>query len=95
MKITEPRQSLSFAAESGLSRLMLRLGAMSNKLDGALKSETSADAALRAALLQIAVGDKDGARRTARLIGSGDLVRRRLAKLSFDRFGIETDILGE
>jgi hypothetical protein len=95
MKITEPRQGLSFAAESGLMRLMLRLDAISNKLGGALKSETSADAALRAALLQFAVGDKDGAKRTACLIGSDDLVRHRLAKLSFDRFGIETDILGE
>jgi hypothetical protein len=95
MKITEPREKLSFAADSGLSRLLLRLGAMSNKIDGALKSEKSTDAALRAALLQIAVGDAAGAKLTASLIGSADLLRDRLRKISFDRFGIETDVLGE
>jgi hypothetical protein len=95
MKVTEPRERLSVAAESGLSKLMIQLGAMSNKLDGALKSERSAEAALRAALLQIAVGDKYGAKRTAKLIGSDDLLRGELAKISFDRFGLKTDVLGD
>jgi hypothetical protein len=93
MKTFEPKENLTFAADLGLSTLVLWLGAMSDKLDGPLKSEASADAVLRAALLQIAVGDKTGAKATASLIGSADLLRRRLAKLSFDRFGVETDVL--
>jgi hypothetical protein len=95
LKVAEPKERLSDATEQGLSWIMLRLGAISSKLEGPLKSEESTNAALRAALLQVAVGDTAGAKRTAHLIGSDDLVRKRLAQIILDRFGFSSDTLAE
>lgn len=92
MKVVEPNERMSSAADQGLSWLMVRLGAISNKLEGPLKSKDGAEVALRAALLQLTHGDTSGAKRTARLIGSDDLVRNCLAEISFERFGLK-DVL--
>jgi hypothetical protein len=92
LTVTDPKPALSFAAERGLSRICLGLGAVSSKLSGSLKTDASVDAALRATLLQYAIGDGKAAKETAKLIGSDDLLRGRLAELVHDHFKLETNV---
>jgi hypothetical protein len=90
---TDPKKALSTAVERGLSRLCAGLGAMSNKLSGPLKIDSSVDTTLRAALLQFALGEGQSAKETAKLIGSDDLLRARLAQMVEDHFGLKSDVL--
>jgi hypothetical protein len=92
--VTNPKKALSAAAERGISRLCFGLGATSNKLEGPLKASATVDAALRAALLQFALGESNAAKETAALISSDDLFRERLAELVQDHFGLRSELLG-
>jgi hypothetical protein len=51
------------------------------------------DTTLRAALLQFALGEGQSAKETAKLIGSNDLLRARLAQMVEDHFGLKSDVL--
>ena len=91
--VTDPKKSLSTAVERGLSQICMALGAISGKLKGPLKSDDNVDAALRAALLQYAEGERKAANETTKLIGSDDLFRRRLGSMVEDHFGLKSDLL--
>jgi hypothetical protein len=90
---TDPKRALSAGVDTGLQRIQLALKAMSGKLDGALKSNDSVDAVLRAALLQLASGEVNAAVETTRLIGSDDIFRKRLAAMVKEHFGLESEVL--
>jgi hypothetical protein len=87
---TIPKSTLSTAAERGILQAYRQLfGGVS----GPAKTNGDADTALRAALLQFAVGETALAQATAKLIGSDDLLRERLAELVKRHFKLETSVL--
>jgi hypothetical protein len=90
---TAPKKAFSTAATRGISSLCAGLDAESGKLSGPLKADTNVDAALRAAMLQLAAGDDQLARETAKLIGSDELLKKRLAALVRGHFGFESSVL--
>lgn len=87
---TKPSDSLSKAAERGILQAYRQL---SGALSGPAKTNDHVDVALRAALLQLAVGETALAQATAKLIGSDGLLRRRLAELVKGHFKLETAVL--
>lgn len=91
--IESEKKALSGAAEQGLSYLCFGLGAVSGKLSGPLKADVDVDFALRAALLQFAIGEVKSAKETVKLIGSDGLLRDRLAVLVQDHFKLKSDVL--
>jgi hypothetical protein len=91
--VTDPKKALSFGVERGLSQICLALGAISKKLNGPLKLDTSVDATLRAAMLQYAIGERKAAKETVALIGSDDLFHQRLAAMVEAHFGLKSDVL--
>jgi hypothetical protein len=90
---TDPKKALSTAVERGLSHICMALGTISGRLSGPLTSDSSVDAALRAALLQYAIGERTAANETTKLIGSDDLFRARLATMVEDHFGLKSTVL--
>jgi hypothetical protein len=88
--VTEPKTALSTAAERGILRAYEQLSA---ELSGPVKSNESVDAALLAALLQLAVGEATLAQATAKVIGSDDLLCRRIAELVKRHFELESTAL--
>ena len=91
--VTAPKKVLSSAVERGLSRICMALGAISGKLNGPLNSNTSVDAALRAAMLQYAEGERNAAVETVKLIGSDDLFRKRLGSMVEAHFGVKSEVM--
>ena len=87
---TVPKSALSTAAERGISQAYRQL---SGSNAGPANANDDVDAALRAALLQYAVGETVLAQATAKLISSDDLLRRRLAELVKSHFKLETSVL--
>jgi hypothetical protein len=86
---------LSQAADLGLTHLVTMLGAGNGRLKGPLRRKTRTEAALRAALLQLALGDQGAAKDTTRLIGSDEHVVRALVRLAKDHFGFRPQALVE
>ena len=88
--MTDPKTELSTAAERGILKAYEDL---SRNLGGPAKSNDDVDAALRAALLQLAAGEETHAQATAKLIRSDDLLCRRLAELVKRHFKLESTAL--
>ena len=78
---------LSDQADLGLQQAIMMLGAGNSRLKGPLRKKTRTEAAVRAALLQLALGDQTGARDTTRLMASDDHVVGALVRLCEDHFG--------
>ena len=87
---TNPKDALSTAAERGILQAYKHL---SGGLGGPATTNDNVDAALRAALLQLAVGETPLAQATAKLIGSDDLLRGRLAELVKSHFKLDSTVL--
>jgi hypothetical protein len=87
---TEPKTALSTAAERGILHAYEQISA---DLGGPAKTNDNVDAALCAALLQLAIGEATLAQATAKLIGSDDLLTRRLAELVKRHFKLESTAL--
>jgi hypothetical protein len=88
--VTDPKKALSFGVERGVARISLMLGAVAKKLKGPLTSNADIDAALRAALLQYALGELKAASETAGLILSSDLFYERLSHMVEQHFGLKS-----
>lgn len=88
--VTDPKAALSTAAQRGILKAYEDL---SRNLGGPAKSNDDVDAALRAALLQLAAGEETHAQATAKLIRSDDLLCRRLAELVKRHFKLESTAL--
>jgi hypothetical protein len=84
---------LSHHGDLGLTQLIMMLGAGNGRLKGPLRRKARTEAALRAALLQLALGDQVAAKDTTRLIGSDEHVVRALVRLAKDHFGFRPQAL--
>lgn len=86
----DPKTALSLAAERGILQAYEQLAA---NLGRPAKTDDNIDAALRAALLQLAIGEATLAQATAKLIGSDNLLCGRLKELVKRHFKLESTAL--
>jgi hypothetical protein len=84
---------VSNAMDVGLSRIPLMLAAINDKLAGPLKGKASIDAALRAALLQLASGDREGAKATAALLPNDRALLKSLSRICEAHLGVKSLLL--
>ena len=91
--VHEKGNDVSWAADTGLCFIPITLGASDGKLCGPIKKKDSADVVLRAALMQLSVGDRDAARETAALLASDDIFFKSLARICQEHLGVKSKLL--
>jgi hypothetical protein len=91
--VNSTANDVSSGMHIGLSHLPLMLGAQAGKLSGPIKRKKRADILLRAALVQLSVGQKEAARKTVRVLASDEIVLAALARLTKAHVGVPSSLL--
>jgi hypothetical protein len=79
--------------DGGLGYISLMLGAGGGKLSGLLKKKAEIDVVMRAALLQLASGNRNAARATAALLASDEVFFKSLARICQEHLGVKPQII--
>lgn len=88
-------RDISRPVNQGVSNIVLKLGALHEGLSGPLASTDEVDTVLRAALLQLSMGDQVAAKASAALICDARTLRQALKRLCEEHLMITSEMLAD